>query len=69
MTIGRTFYFKLVFGQFDGGAEDHCFPDWADDSNDESCKDFSSDAPLYYEVRQCGGSLKVNLLQIPNNFD
>ena len=45
--------------RFDGSADDYCFPDEATNANNGQCKQFNPEAPIYYNIVQCGDFLKV----------
>ena len=47
--------------KFDAGAynQETCFPDQATDSNNNVCKKFNPEAPIYYKKIQCGNFLKL----------
>ena len=49
----------IPYLRFDGGARaKHCWPDEAKDSNDGKCKDFNSNAPIYYDVVDCANKYR-----------
>ena len=45
---------RIPLLRFDGGAEGHCFPDFASDQSNGICRDFNKFAPIYYDFKECG---------------
>jgi len=45
--------------RFDGGAGSYCYPDEATNDNNEQCKPFNPDAPIYYNIVFCGNFMKL----------
>ena len=46
-------------GQWITGADDYCYPDEATNANNNQCKPFDPDAPIYYNIAFCGHYMKL----------
>jgi len=60
MAVDRQFALERVpILRFDGGAGSYCYPDFASDANDNHCRGFNKNAPIYYDWVECQGYAKL----------